>query len=209
MRLPERGEFLGKGRGDLLHGGVRALTGHVEGAQPGVAAGVDPGERLQVHRYVDGHAVISATVAHLEPEGRDFLARREVDARRTGVAHPFDAPTRQGADHRLLDALHGFAHHPAAAANVEQQIDHRLTGAVIGDLPAAIGLHHGNAVRIEQMLGPTGLALSEHRRMLHAPDLVGRGRVARIGQRPHGLPGRQIVLSAQPLPIQNVNGGGF
>jgi hypothetical protein len=49
--------------------------------------------------------------------------------------------------------MHQAAHRVGAPAQVEQQVDHHLAGAVVGDLAATVDLHHGDADVGQQVLG--------------------------------------------------------
>jgi hypothetical protein len=57
---------------------------------------------------------------------------------------------------------------------VEQQIDHHLAGAVIGDLAAAIDLDQRDAVIAQQVFRLAGLAERIDRRVFADPQFVGR-----------------------------------
>src|SRR5690606_27515169 len=113
--------------------------GHFE---PGVAAGIDAPERLQVHGDVERQAVEAAAVAHPDPERGDLGAAIDVDAWRAVAAPGRDAPAGQGVDDRLLDAADVVAHAQLQPAQVDQRIGHQLAGAVVGHLAAAVHLQH-------------------------------------------------------------------
>ena len=58
---------------------------------------------------------------------------------------------------------------------------------MIGDLTAAIALHHRNIARHQQMFGLAGLALGENGVMLYQPDFVAAVAVTAIGELMHGI----------------------
>jgi hypothetical protein len=66
---------------------LRANSTHIDRFQSGIAAGVDPGKRRQVHRHIQRQAVVGAAVAaHLQAQRGDLgafvVAAGHVDARR-------------------------------------------------------------------------------------------------------------------------------
>src|SRR3546814_16107734 len=73
--------------------------------QVGIAAGVDPRERLQVHGDVEGQAVEAAAAAHADAQRGD-LGAVDVDARGAFAAAAFDVPFTPGIDQRLFDPAH-------------------------------------------------------------------------------------------------------
>ena len=83
-------------------------------------------------------------------------------------------------------------------AQVEQQVDHDLAGAVVGDLatPRSI-LTTGDADILEDVLRLAGLAEGVDRRVLDDPDFVRR--FSRAGGREilHGLEGGLVIDPAQ------------
>src|SRR6476620_10124243 len=68
--------------------------------QPGVAAGVDAAERLQVHVDVERQSMEAAATAHANAERRD-LATVDIHARRAVPTAGGDAPIGQRVDQRL------------------------------------------------------------------------------------------------------------
>ena len=130
--------------GELRHGEAR------------IAAGIDVGERREVHRDVDGEAVVRAAVAHLEPQRRDLrlaAVAPHVDARRRRLAVGGDAHANQA-------ILPPRPRWPGPSSRtprprppqVEQQVRDELAGTVVGDLPAAVDLEHRDAVVAQQVL---------------------------------------------------------
>ena len=57
-------------------------------------------------------------------------------------------------------------------AQVDQRIGHDLAGAVVGDLPAAVGADDRNVAGHQHVLGLAGLAQGEDRIVLEQPQLV-------------------------------------
>ena len=108
-----------------------------------------------------------------------------------------DAAVGQRAQHRLLQAVHVFLDEVAAPAQVDQRIGHDLSGAVVGDLAAAVGGDDRDVARRQHVVGLAGQALREHRRVLAKPELVGRVRVARGREVLHRLVGGQVVDPAK------------
>jgi hypothetical protein len=53
---------------------------------------------------------------------------------------------------------HQFAHLEVAARRSTSSVDDHLTGAVVGDLAAAVDLHHGDADVAEQVFRLAALA---------------------------------------------------
>ena len=106
----------------------------------------------------------------------------------------------QRIDDRLLHQQHQFAHFERAPRQVDQQIGDELAGAVVGDLAAAVDVHQRDAGRVlQQVFGLARLAEGKYRRMLEQPDLVGGGRLAGRGKRPHRLERRRVVHHAEAL----------
>src|SRR5690606_29508311 len=173
-----------------------AQVGHGHHLQTGVAAGIDPVERLQVHGDVEGQPVEAAAAADPDAERGD-LGAIDVDAGGAVLAGALDVPFGQGVDHRLLDPAHVVAHADLQAAQVEQRVGHDLAGAVVGDLAAAVDVQHRNVARGQHVLGAAGLAEGEHRFVLDQPQLVGRGRVTRVGEGLHRAPDRLVRLPAE------------
>ena len=69
-----------------------------------------------------------------------------------------DAMRREKIDDALFDGGDQFAHFDLLALQVEQQVDHHLAGAVVGDLAATVDLDDGDADIFEDMFGFAGLA---------------------------------------------------
>ncbi len=85
---------------------------------------------------------------------------------------PCDVPFGQGVDHRLLDPVDVLAHADFQALQVQQRVQHDLPRAVVGHLPAAIDVDHGDITRHQHVLILAGLAEREHGIVLDQPQLV-------------------------------------
>ena len=85
----------------------------------------------------------------------------------------------------------------ASAPQVQQRVGHHLAGAVVGDLAAAVGAHHGDVAGAEHVFVAPGHALREHRRVLDQPEFVVGLGAARGGEGAHGCFGLGVVAPAQ------------
>ena len=160
-----------------------------------MTARVDALEGAQVHGDVQRCAVICAVSAHFHADrsdlGEAFELRLRVGGRGVGgmaervvrpdvdaglAAHPMagDAVALQRLEQRLLEPEHVFLDVDAEPAQVDQRIGDHLPRPVVRDLAAAVARGHGDAARVEQVLGAAGDALGEDRRVLAQPELVGR-----------------------------------
>src|SRR5471030_526119 len=160
------GTYLGK----FNRSCVIAQLGH---RQPGVAAGINPSKRFQVHVHVQGQAMKGTTVADPQTQRSDFRPV-DVDARRVWLGCSSNAIAGQQLDQAKLHAGDQVTHAETQFAHIQQQVSHQLAWAVISHLTTAINLHHRDISRQQQVLGLAGLALGEHRRVFHQPDLVRR-----------------------------------
>ena len=123
----------------------------------------------------------------------------DVHARRVLAAFGRDAEAGAIGDDGALERGDEIAHAQAGAADVDEWIDDELAGTVIGDLPAAVDLDHGDVAGGEHVARVCIHAEREHRRMLEQPDLVGRIRIARVGDALHFAPGGLVVHAAQTI----------
>ena len=80
----------------------------------------------------------------MHADGGDF-ALAHPDARQFGNTAGLDAEIRQSIDQGLFDGPHVGSHIALPFAQVEDGIAHDLSGAVIGDVAAAIGRVEGDA----------------------------------------------------------------
>src|SRR5450830_692719 len=69
---------------------------------------------------------------------------------------------------------------------------------MIGHFAAAVGLHYGNAMGIENVRLVSAQAKRKYRRMFDNPELVGGFAVAAVGVGAHGVEGAEIVFNAAP-----------
>ena len=98
----------------------------------------------EVHVDVEREAMISPAAHDAEAERGDLGAVRRRRPARPACAR---APRSEEVDHGLLEQPYEALDLDAAAREVDQRVDHDLAGAVIGDLAAAIGLHHRDGRR--------------------------------------------------------------
>ena len=109
-----------------------------------------------------------------------------------------DAAASKQVYHGVFQQPDVAAHGEPAALQIDERVQNGLAGSVIGDLAAAIGAHHRDAVvHARQMLLTTGHADRVDRRMLELPQLVGRLRRARSGELAHGAPGGLVRREPQ------------
>ncbi len=177
-----------------------AEVGQLRDREPGKAARIDVPEGCQVHRDVQRQSVIGAAIAHFEAKRGDFrldTAATHVDTWRVGPAVRRYPLRIKEFYHRRLDRTDHVPDAQAGAAEVDEQVGDHLPRPVIGDLPAAIDLDHGNAGVAPQMLAAPGEPERVHRRMLGQPDLVGGTRVARVGERLHRAPAALVIGMAE------------
>ncbi|MNP21365.1 hypothetical protein D3C76_1139790 [compost metagenome] len=142
------------------------------------------------------------TVADPQTQGSDFRPV-DVDTRCIGLGRGGDTVTGQQLDQALLHPADQIAHAKPELAHVQQQISHQLAGAVVGHLTTTVDLHHRNITGKQQMLGLAGLALGEHRRVFHQPDLVGGIVAAFVGEALHGMPDRLVSHLAELAKAQH------
>ena len=153
-------------------------------------------ERFQVHCHIECEAVERAAAAHAQAECGD-LGVADVDARRAVAALGDDVPGVERVDQRLLDPVHQLAHADLEPAQVEQWIGHDLARAVVGDLAAAVDRHDRDLARQQHVFPFAGLAEREHRIVFEQPQLIGRVRPARVGERLHRVPDGFVGLAAE------------
>ena len=132
---------------DSTRSAKRRQLGH---RQPFEAAGVDPAERAEIHVDIDGCPMITRPAADPYTDARQFGALH-IHPRGTRPGGRDDAESGGGGDHRLFQGGDQIAHAKACTAQVDERIDHELPRAVVGDMPAAIDLHHRDVTRREQV----------------------------------------------------------
>ena len=170
-----------------------AQLGHLHANK---AAGVDAAKGFEIHVHIQRDAVVGAAAAHPQAERGDFFA---VHVNAGGVGARLGANTLflQVADDACFDEADQRTDADAGAADVEQQVHHCLTRAVVGDLAAAVYLDDGDVARREQVFGFARLSLGVNGRVLYQPDLVFTRRIARGGVGAHGIPDFLIRTQAE------------
>ena len=108
-----------------------------------------------------------------------------------------DAKVLQSLKQRLLQAVHIFFDEDAQTLQVDERVGHHLAWAVVGHLPAPIGLQHRNALRRDHMLGLACQALGVDRGVLAQPDFVRRALGAGLIEGTHVAFGIGVVAAAQ------------
>src|SRR5581483_5036873 len=164
--------------------------------EPGVPAGVDAAERLEIDAHVQGDAVICRTTAHADADARQ-LAALDVYAGSISAALGNYAELGSIIDDAALESGDDVANTESGTPQVDQRVDDELTGTVIGNLAATIDLHDRNVARSQYMITTRVHAQREDRRVLEEPDLIGSIRAALIGEALHGTPGRLVIDEAE------------
>ena len=136
--------------------------------------------------------MITTTFSNTQSEGGD-LGLADVNAGRPGARLRFDTVMLEQRDDRLLDAADQALDADTEPQDVEQTVNHQLAGTVVGDLPAAIDLHHGYVAGRQQVLLAAVQTLGKNRLVLGEPQFIGGIGVAPIGKLPHRHPGFVIV----------------
>ncbi len=118
--------------------------------------------------------MVAAVAADLQAQGSDLVERAgigtaDIHTRRTGLAYRLLIIRGQHIDHRRLDGADELAHLDVAAPQIDQQVDHHLTRAVIRNLAAAVGLHHRDVSLTQQVFTFAGQAEGIDRRVLDHP----------------------------------------
>ena len=130
---------------DLRHvHGMAEEALHRGDAAPVEAAGDDAGEVPEAGVHVQRETVPRHAVRDVDAQGAE-LAVPDPDAAVAVVAVRGYAEVGRRPDDRLLDAGDVVEHAEAAAGEVEDRIAHELAGAVVGDVPAAVGLGEPDA----------------------------------------------------------------
>lgn len=173
-----------------------------------VAARIDPAERGQVHVHIEAQAVVGRMVADAQTQRGD-LACVDVDAGRILVAMRVDAILGQGIDDGGLDPAHHLADAVAAPLHAQQQVDHQLARAMIGDLAAAVGPDQRDVGLAQQVFGLAGEAEGIDRWMFDDPQRVGRVSSAGVGERLHVAPDGFVIGQAEVANLHSwLNEGG-
>ena len=82
----------------------------------------------------------------------------------------------------------------AITVQLQQQIHHQLAGAVIGDLPATVGLYNRDRRQLQDVFRLAGRP-GEYRRVLQQPQFVCGVGVALCGECLHRGERRQLVIN--------------
>lgn len=164
--------------------------------QSRVTTRIDARIRFQIHVDIDGQSVITAAPLDAQAKRGDF-ATADVDARRAPFAISPHAPRLQEIDDRLLQYLDQTPYADTTPAEIEQDVDHELTGAMVGHLTPTVGAHDGDVAEIDEVLALPGPTEGEHGRMLEKPYLVSGVRAALRGELTHRLPGRAIIATSE------------
>ena len=126
--------------------------------------------------------MIRTTATNTESELGD-LSAIHINARRRRLEHTFDVVEREKLDQSLLDMVDKVADAEFAALEIEEEVEHPLAGAVVGDLAAAVDLDDGDIAGGEDVFGFAGLTLGEDAGVLQEPELVGCVGAARVPQK--------------------------
>ena len=162
-------------------GSPRSRAIDVEG-DAGHAARVDELEVREVDRHVERDAVIADATLDAQAQCPDLAGRgpvRVAPAAGMAVAPPGDDVVGgAGRDERRLERTHERAHQQAALVQPDDRIGHELTGAVVRDLPAALGpldrdAASGEFIVAREDVGRVGVAAQgQDGRMLQEQELV-------------------------------------
>ena len=106
-----------------------------------------------------GHAIFEPQSKRRDLGAVDIHAGRPFHARAT------HAMLSQERNHRRFEYAHKTTHPKPSRTDVNQRVEHRLSGPVIGHLTAAIAGHYRDLAGGQHMLGLAAQALGEHRRM--------------------------------------------
>src|SRR5438105_4502442 len=171
-------------------------SGHAEVAglrdgEAGIAAGVDRREGSEVHVNVEREPMV-CPAPHYPYAERRHLGPLHIDSRRAGPARGTAADE---VDHHLLEQAHELAHLDAAAADIDERVEHHLARTVVGDFAAAVGRDHRDAIRDAHRRG--ALAQRVDRWMLEQPQLIGRRLIAAASETAHRFERPQIVDAPQ------------
>src|SRR4029077_19963376 len=159
-----------EGAGALAHTVRSAELGQLGHLQSCVAARVDAAERLEIERHIQRQPVIAAAAAHAHADARE-LAATDVHPWCLAPGLGGDAVIGWQIDDGALERAHELPHAERGASQVDQRVDHELSRAMGGDLPAAIDLHHRDAPGREQVRTTRADTEREYRAVLEEPDL--------------------------------------
>src|ERR1051326_6490514 len=112
---------------ELCRRSVNAQVARLRNAQARIAAGVDGGERGEVHVDVEREPMVRPAPGHPYAERRD-LGTVHIDS---GRARPARGVRADEVDHGLLEKMHELLDLDAAPPEIDQRIEHDLPRAVI------------------------------------------------------------------------------
>ena len=182
----------------LFDGSDYVEVGQLGHGKSRVAAGIDVGERCQIHGDVDRKAMVRAAVADAQSQRPDLclaIRSRDINPRCRRLAVGGNSERREPFYQRALDGPDHRADAELARTQVVEQIRDELPRAVVGNLPAAIDLERRNAVIAQQVVVAARKTERIDRRMLSQPDFIACTDATRGGERLHCAPGR-LVLGA-------------
>src|SRR5262245_12179066 len=175
----------------LGHRKVVPKISHLRHAQTRIAAGIDRVEWREIHVDVECHAVVRAPPHDADTE-RGNLGALDVD---TGSAGPALRARSKKIDDGLFEQLHEALHLDAATREIDQRVDHDLTGAVVRGVAAAVGLDdRDGALHLRQR---SALSDGVHRCVLEEPQLVRRVLDTLLRKSAHREPGRLVLDAAE------------
>ena len=142
------------------------------------------------------------TTAHADADGADLAvvdphAGVAGQTRRAGKAH-----VGEGVDHKLLDGAHVGRDGVRAHGHVDDRVPDQLPGAVVGDVPSPVGVHHlgADGGGVDQDMGRVGAhAERVHVRVLEEKE------VPSVGTEQTALQGDGVLVAdlAQPPDPQH------
>ena len=90
-----------------------------------------------------------------------------------------------------------MANSPATTPQVDQQIDHDLPWAVVGDLSAAVDMHHWHIANVVNMFASARASEGKYGWVLDTPNLITGGFVTLFSEGLHCMPARLVFLTAE------------
>ena len=166
------------------------------------STGIYPGERSQIHTYIDRQPMVGAPPADPEPEGCN-LGSVQVDARSTGAARRAEPDWKQDVDYTLLQRVNEFAYPPTRAPQVDKCIGQELSRTMISHLAAAVASHYRYLPGREYVLDPPRLPEGKHIGMLDQPEFVPNHFIARPRELSHRLDGCAIGLHTESTHVEH------
>jgi len=174
-----------------------------QGRDPGIgdAARHDRAERPEVAVAVQREAVQGGGACHPDPDGGDLAGRATLVGRDPHPGPPLDPAGRQahvGAhrDQRLFESPHEIDH-VQRFGQPDDRIADQLTGAVPGDLAAAVGVDDRGAV-LGTLLGQGAPPGGVGGGMLEQQQRIGAAGRPGVGEFALQLPGGPVVDRSEP-----------